>query len=66
MNVLSVRGTKFFQTGSGTRVALNVDVFNMLNSGDATSTEWRAGSAFGEINNILAPRIMRVSFDFRF
>ena len=66
MNVLSVRGTKFFQTGSGTRVALNVDVFNMLNSGAATSTEWRAGSAFGEINNILAPRIMRVSFDFRF
>ena len=66
MNVLSVRGSKFFRLGSGTRVAVNLDVFNLLNSGEAVSTEYRSGGAFGEIQSILAPRIARLSFDFRF
>ena len=66
MNVLSVRGSKFCRLGSGTRVAVNFDVFNLLNSGVSVDTDGVSGGAFGEIQSILAPRIARVSFDFRF
>ena len=66
MNVLSIRGTKYFRLGGGARAGINFDVFNLLNSGEAVSTEYRSGGAFGEIQSILAPRIARISFDFRF
>ena len=66
MNILSLRGTKAFDLGGGARAALNVDGFNILNSNAATRVQYASGGAFGEYRNILAPRIMRLSFDFRF
>lgn len=65
MNVLSVRLTKAFELGFG-RAGINFDVFNILNSNAAVARDYRSGAAFGEVDEILAPRIARVSADFRF
>ena len=66
MNVVSIRGSKRVRMGGGTQAAINLDVFGLFNSSVPTDTDYLSGGAFGEVQNILAPRIARVSFDFRF
>jgi hypothetical protein len=66
MNVLSVRASKGFDLGAGSRAAINLDVFNLNNSSAGVAVVYQSGGAFNQINEILAPRIARLSFDFRF
>ena len=66
MNVLSVRATKRIQLGGGSRAAINLDMFNLNNSSAGVRVIYLSGGAFNQINEILAPRIMRLSFDYRF
>ena len=65
MNVVSVRLSKAFDL-AGTRAAVNFDVFNLFNSNAAVRRDYRSGSTFYEVDEILAPRIARMSFNFRF
>ncbi len=65
MNVVSVRLSKAFNLGHG-QAAVNFDVFNLFNSNAAVSRDYRSGATFYEVDEILAPRIARVSFDYRF
>ena len=65
MNVLSVRLSKALNLGRG-RAAVNFDVFNLFNSNAAVRRDYRSGATFYEVDEILAPRIARVSFDYRF
>ena len=66
MNVLSVRGSKAFQMPGGARAAINLDLFNILNTNAEDRTQYRSGGAFNDVRRFLSPRIARLSFDFRF
>jgi hypothetical protein len=50
----------------GRRVAFDVDLFNLLNSGVPTSITWQSGPQFGAINEVLSPRIVRFGGRFSF
>jgi hypothetical protein len=50
----------------GRRVAFDVDLFNLFNSGVPTSMNWQSGPQFGAINEVLSPRIVRFGARFSF
>jgi hypothetical protein len=62
----NLRGSKTFRLSASTRVSVDVDLFNLFNSGVPTSITWQSGPSFGAINEVLSPRIARfgVKFDF--
>ena len=65
MNVLSVRLSKAFNLPAG-QASINFEVFNLFNSNAAVARDYRSGATYYEVDNILAPRIARMSFDYRF
>jgi hypothetical protein len=50
----------------GKRISLDVDLFNLLNSGVPTAVTWVSGPAFGAITEVLSPRIVRFGGRFSF
>jgi len=50
----------------GRRVAFDVDLFNLFNSGVPTDVTWQSGPSFGAINEVLSPRIVRFGGRFSF
>ena len=62
----NLRASKSFGLRGGRRVAFDVDLFNVWNSGVPTSIEWQWGPQFGAINEVLSPRIVRFGARFSF
>jgi len=65
LNVLNLRGSKKFIFGRKS-VAVDVDVFNALNTNSATSITTASGPSFGAISVIVPPRIARFGATFAF
>lgn len=61
--IMDVRGDKSFSLGKAGRMTLQLDVFNLTNSGVPTTVRTTSVN-FNEVTAILAPRIIRVGFRF--
>jgi hypothetical protein len=59
LTILDVRGEKGFRLGGARRVALFVDVFNVLNANPEQNANWGSVSFLRPIS-IVGPRIARV------
>jgi hypothetical protein len=69
INILNVRAGKEFSLGAGTRLGVDVDVFNTLNSNAptaSTTSTFASGPTFGYTTAVLPARIARVGAHFRF
>ena len=60
-----IRFSKIFHIGEA-RLEATVDVFNLLNQDSATNINTTLGSRFGQISQILPPRVARVGLMWRF
>lgn len=62
----NLRVSKNIGLGGGRRVSIDVDLFNVFNSGVPTSITWQSGPSFGAIDEVLSPRIVRLGGKFSF
>jgi hypothetical protein len=57
MTVVNLRATKRFRFGRGFSLDVNFDIFNLLNANTATDMDDVSGPTYGQIGEILNPRI---------
>jgi hypothetical protein len=62
----NLRVSKDFRFVGGRRIAFDVDLFNLFNSGVPTAMTWVSGPQFGAITEVLSARIVRVGGRFSF
>ncbi|MCH7824398.1 MAG: TonB-dependent receptor [Acidobacteria bacterium] len=60
VKMLDLRAEKQFAVGRYGVMHIYFDVFNVLNVNTVTAARGRSGSRFGEINNIIPPRVIRL------
>ena len=65
-NILNLRASKDFSLGSGRRIDIDFDVFNVLNAATALSANFQSGPSFGYVTNVIPARIARLGARFRF
>ena len=65
-NILNLRGSKEFSLGSGRRLSVDFDVFNVVNSATPTGARFSSSSTFGYVTGVTPARIARVGARFRF
>jgi hypothetical protein len=66
INILNLRVGKDFSFGSGRNLAVDFDMFNVLNSSAPLEATFASGPTFGYITGVLPPRIARIGTRFRF
>ena len=71
ISLLNVRANKLFKLGEKMQLQATADVFNLLNSSAATSTNYltttnTAAPTFGVITGIISPRVVRIGGTFSF
>jgi hypothetical protein len=65
VRLLNVRATKQFHLNRN-RFSVQFDLYNALNSSDATSESFRSGPTYGTISAILPPRVARLGINYSF
>ena len=66
INVVNLRTSKSLSLGSGRRVALDVDLFNLFNSSAPTAAGFASGPTFGYVTDVLLARLARLGVRFQF
>lgn len=66
INLLNLRVGKNFSIGGERRFGVDMDVFNVLNSGVPTSVTFQSGPTFGFATEVLSPRVIRIGGKFSF
>lgn len=64
--VLNLRASKELSIGRGTRLSLDLDVFNVLNSSAAVAINWVSGPTYGYVTDLTQARVARVGAKFTF
>jgi hypothetical protein len=65
-NILNLRGSKELKLGSGRRLNIDVDVFNVLNAATPTAANFVTGPTFGYVTSVIPARIARLGVRFLF
>jgi hypothetical protein len=65
-NILNFRASKDFRLSAGRRLAIDFDVFNLLNSATPTGADFSSGPTFGYATGVVPPLITRVGARFTF
>jgi hypothetical protein len=65
-NILNLRAGKDFAIGGGRRIAIDVDVFNVLNAATPTAANFQSGPTFGYVTGVIPARIARLGVRFQF
>ncbi len=65
-NILNFRANKDFRFSGGRRVAIDFDVFNLLNSATPTGADFVSGTTFGYATGVTPPLITRIGARFTF
>jgi len=66
ITVMNVRAGKRFPLGGSRRFELSFEIFNLLNSSAATTTNYASGSSFGFTTGVVSPRVARIGSTFSF
>jgi hypothetical protein len=66
VNTLNFRVTKDFRLTGSSRMGVEVNAYNMLNSNAATRVNYASGPSYGYVTAILPPRIVRFGLKFSF
>jgi len=66
ITVMNVRAGKRFGLGASRRFELSFEIFNLLNSSAATTTNYASGSSFGFTTGVVSPRVARIGSTFSF
>jgi Carboxypeptidase regulatory-like domain/TonB dependent receptor len=66
INILNLRLGKDFRLGGSKRLAVEIDVYNALNSNAPLSATFASGPTFSYVTDVLPPRIARIGARFRF
>jgi hypothetical protein len=66
LNVLNLRGSKFFRMAGTRKLQFDFDVFNVLNSNAPTAAGFASGPTFGYVTGVLPPRVARFGVGFSF
>ena len=64
-HLMNLRFSKFVALG-GTRLRLDLDVYNLFNINTPYTATYRSGPTFGNFNRIAAPRVVRLGFNYTF
>jgi hypothetical protein len=65
-NILNFRANKDFRFSGGRRLAIDFDVFNLLNAATPTGADFSSGPTFGYVEDITPPLITRIGARFTF
>jgi hypothetical protein len=65
-NILNFRANKDFRFTGGRRLAIDFDVFNLLNSATPTDADFSSGPTFGYAEGVTPPLITRIGARFTF
>jgi outer membrane receptor protein involved in Fe transport len=65
-NTMNLRLTKAFRVTATSRMGIELNLYNVLNSNAATATTYVSGPTYGYVTEILPPRIVRVGLKFDF
>ena len=65
-NILNLRANKDFPLGSGRRLDIDFDIFNVLNAATPTGANFQSGPTFGYVTGVIPARIARLGARFRF
>ena len=65
-NILNFRANKDFRLSGGRRIAIDFDVFNLLNSATPTGADFVSGTTFGYATGVTPPLITRIGARFTF
>jgi hypothetical protein len=65
-NTMNLRLTKAFRVTATSRMGIELNLYNVLNSNAATATTYVSGPTYGYVTEILPPRIVRVGLTFDF
>jgi len=66
ITVMNVRAGKRFALGASRRFELSFEIFNLLNSSAATTTNYASGSSFAFTTGVVSPRVARIGSTFSF
>jgi hypothetical protein len=64
--VLDLRVGKLFALKGGRQFQVDLNVYNLLNSGASTAVSYLSGPAFGYATSVLPPRVARLGEKFSF
>jgi len=65
-NILNLKASKDLKLGSGRRLNIDVDVFNVLNAATPTAANFQTGPSFGYVTSVIPARIARLGVRFLF
>lgn len=66
VQIINLRVNKGFELGSGKRMTMDFQVFNLSNAAGVTSTNYQTGSQFGQVTGIVSARVYRIGSAFTF
>jgi hypothetical protein len=71
LSVLDLRAAKNFRMGGSKRFVATIELFNVTNSGAATTVNYQYGAvgtsrAFGSVSAVIPPARGRVGIEFKF
>src|SRR5580765_3812512 len=65
-NILNLKASKDLKLGTGRRLNIDVDVFNVLNAATPTAASFVTGPSFGFVSSVIPARIARLGLRFLF
>ena len=66
VKLLTLRAAKRIRTFRSQAVTLQFDLYNALNTNDATAQSVRSGPTYGQITAIIPPRVARLGVTYSF
>ena len=62
----NLRAARSLAVGNGKRLQLSLQLFNIFNANTATTVRYVSSPTYGQISEILPPRVLRFGAEFTF